>query len=73
MKSFGNVVIFGDSYSTFSGYVPDGYICYYGSELCKTDVTIVEETWWHQLIEETNANLLLNDSWSGSTIKHQCG
>ena len=27
--SLGNVLIFGDSYSTFEGYVPEGYDVYY--------------------------------------------
>ena len=26
------------------------------------------QTWWHQVITEANLNLVLNNSWSGSTI-----
>ncbi len=64
-----NVIIFGDSYSTFKGYIPEGYATYYSEEETnKTDVRKVAETWWHQLISETNSNLILNNSWSGSTI-----
>jgi hypothetical protein len=67
--SFGNVLILGDSYSTFEGYIPKGYDVYYqGDGSYDTGVTRVEETWWHQLITETKSNLVLNDSWSGSTI-----
>ena len=65
-----NVLIFGDSYSTFSGYIPHGYDCYYSAEEYGTGVCLVEQTWWHQLIKETDSNLILNDSWSGSTICH---
>lgn len=64
-----NVIIFGDSYSTFKGFIPDGYAVYYSEEeRPETDVTKVSETWWHQVINEANLNLVLNNSWSGSTI-----
>lgn len=64
-----NTLIFGDSYSTFGGYIPEGYEIYYhensGSE---TGVIQVSQTWWHQVCKEANLNLILNNSWSGSTI-----
>ena len=64
-----NTLIFGDSYSTFKGFVPDGYGVYYSdSEHSETDVTQVSQTWWHQVINEANLNLILNNSWTGSTI-----
>lgn len=65
---FKNTVIFGDSYSTFEGYVPEGYAIYYSKSENGTGVTEVEQTWWHMLLAETNSNLVLNNSWSGSTI-----
>ena len=64
-----NVLILGDSYSTFEGHIPSGYAPYYrigGQD--GPDVTKVEETWWHMLMKETGANLVMNNSWSGSTI-----
>lgn len=61
-----NAIIFGDSYSTFKDFIPEGYATYYPQNA--TDVTEVSETWWHQVVTETNLNLILNDSWSGSTI-----
>lgn len=63
-------VIFGDSYSTFKGYIPEGYEVYYdeNDEREDTDVRKVSETWWHQLVSETGIELVLNNSWSGSTI-----
>lgn len=67
----GNVLIMGDSYSTFEGYNPEGYRLYYAPVPrpdTNTDVVKVEHTWWHQLLAKTNANLILNNSWSGSTI-----
>lgn len=67
--SLGNVLIFGDSYSTFEGFIPSNYACYYiPRERAETDVRRVEETWWHRVINETGSTLLLNDSWSGSTV-----
>ncbi len=64
-----NVLIFGDSYSTFKGYVPEGYAVYYSEEgREETDVNKVGQTWWHQVISECGMNLVLNNSWSGSTI-----
>ena len=66
---FKNVLIFGDSYSTFEGYIPKGFAVYYSeSGSGETDVRNVKETWWHRLISETNSDLIQNNSWSGSTI-----
>ena len=64
-----NVLIFGDSYSTFENFIPDGYAAYYTKAGHPgTDVRRVEETWWHQVITKADMNLILNNSWSGSTI-----
>ena len=64
-----NTLIMGDSYSTFEGYIPEGYAVYYSEAgRPETDVTKVTETWWSQVVEEAGLNLVLNNSWSGSTI-----
>ncbi len=64
-----NILIFGDSYSTFNGYVPEGYAIYYSEDgRPESDVTAVSETWWHQVAQEKEFNIVLNNSWSGSTI-----
>ncbi len=64
-----NAIIFGDSYSTFKGYVPEGYAVYYPENLkFETDVKKVEQTWWHQVAKEAKLDIILNNSWSGSTI-----
>ena len=64
-----NALILGDSYSTFAGYIPSGYAAYYSSaDSEKTDVRHVEETWWHILSKKANVNIILNNSWSGSTV-----
>ena len=67
-----NLLILGDSYSTFEGYVPEGYNPYYhpvyGEDHVGSDVTDVSMTWWGILTEELGLNVARNDSWSGSTI-----
>lgn len=64
-----NVLIFGDSYSTFKGFVPDGFAIYYAEgQRLESGVTQVSQTWWHQVVTEADLNLVLNNSWSGSTI-----
>lgn len=75
----GNVFILGDSYSTFAGYIPDGYDSYYapegpkyvqnndGQELSDNDVTSVSQTWWYPLVTEYGT-LIQNNSWSGTTV-----
>ena len=69
-----NLLIFGDSYSTHKDHIPDGYAFYYcdGGRSPEEPVTkmTVEKTWWWQLIESTDAKLIRNDSWSGSTVCH---
>lgn len=61
------VSILGDSYSTFEGWIPDGYDKWYGPNR-GNDVKKVEDTWWHQLIEDNGLELEINNSWSGATI-----
>lgn len=71
MKGFGNILIIGDSYSTFMGHNPEGYAYWYpqgGGSNAETDVKEVGDTWWHKLIRETESTLILNDSYSGSTV-----
>ena len=67
----GDLFILGDSYSTFEGWIPEGNHDNYTTALnLRSDVTRVEQTWWHQLMGLTDARLVLNDSYSGSTICH---
>lgn len=69
MKKIGKLYILGDSYSTFYGYVPPFYASWYSSFIDeKTDVFRVEDTWWQRLLAQTDSELLMNDSYSGTTI-----
>lgn len=65
-------VIFGDSYSTHKGSIPSDYPCYYhtGGRTPQEPVTNMrrEETWWGRMMARTDATLVHNNSWSGSTI-----
>ncbi|MBE7050324.1 MAG: hypothetical protein E7394_06075 [Ruminococcaceae bacterium] len=70
MKNIGNVFILGDSYSTFEGYIPEGYSPFYTKDAEYTNVNDVKDTWWHRLLSETESNLVRNSSWSGTTICH---
>lgn len=68
-KEFKTVAILGDSYSTFEGYIPEGNACWYFTRpQGENDVISVEQTWWHQFCEKGGYELLINDSYSGSTI-----
>lgn len=60
------VSILGDSYSTFYGYIPAHYSCWYPSN--NNDVKAVEQTWWMQFISTGDYVLEKNDSYSGSTV-----
>lgn len=63
--SFG---ILGDSYSTFQGFIPEDYNCYYPRPDMVKDVLSVEDTWWHRLMQKYGMQLVINDSYSGSTV-----
>lgn len=68
-----NILIFGDSYSTYEGYIPEGFATYYSPQgrpntaVCKMSV---DDTWWKRLMNQTGATLVQNNSWSGSTLGH---
>lgn len=61
-----SISILGDSLSTFQGYIPEGNAVYYPNT--NNDVTAVEQTWWMQLINSSNAVLDTNNSWSGAKV-----
>ena len=68
------VTIFGDSYSTFEGWLtPETNEPWYWTENSpnrnkKNDVTKVEQTWWYQVIKKMGWKLEKNNSYSGSTV-----
>lgn len=64
------VAILGDSYSTFENYLSNdtNAVWYLQGKQKRTDVTDVEQTWWHLLLMEKGWLLECNNSFSGSTI-----
>ena len=62
------VSILGDSISTYQGWIPEGYACFYPDP--DNDIQDVSQTWWMQVIQNTGMRLLVNGSWSASTV---CG
>lgn len=56
--------IFGDSISTYDGYIPTGFNVFYP---LSGELTDVSQTWWMQLIDDTGMELCANNSSSGST------
>lgn len=68
------VSILGDSYSTFEGMMQPSWnaIWYFpeNSTVSKpnNDVTLVSQTWWHQVAEQMGYKLERNNSFSGATI-----
>lgn len=62
--------IFGDSISTFEGYVPAQNHVFYENERCVlTGVSEVNDTWWMQVIEHVGGTFLANASFSGSMVE----
>lgn len=69
-----SIAIIGDSYSTYGGWIPSGYPTWYaikdkdGCNKSSNDVNSVKQTWWWKLCYECGFQLLMNSSYSGSTI-----
>lgn len=64
-----NVLILGDSISTFEGCIPKEFKHYYSQNVIKnTDVCEVSHMWWSAVAKSTCANIILNSSFSGTTI-----
>ena len=68
------ISVLGDSISTYDGYSND---CVNGNSTIGNNAVYyplsyggmtVDDTWWKQLIARANANLLVNNSWSCSTV-----
>lgn len=74
--TLGNVMIMGDSISTYGGYSygrdadykPALNQHWYAGDQDNTDLVGVHQTWWNMLISNMDATLAYNRSCSGSTI-----
>lgn len=58
--------IYGDSISTFAGYIPTGNATYYTGS--NAGVTSVDDTWWKKVDDALGLELLVNNSWSGRAV-----
>ena len=61
-----NILILGDSYSTYRDLIPEGFSTWYPGN----DVKSADETWWKIALRGAEADLILNSSFSGTTICH---
>ena len=71
LKNKLNISILGDSISSYEGWNPNGYTPWYsdaGNYNESNDINDVKQTWWYKIIEELKATLLVNSSYSGTTI-----
>ena len=55
--------VLGNSISTYSGTIPNGYPYYYSQ-----DRLAQEDMWWSILEFKTNSKMIANSSWSGATV-----
>lgn len=64
------VTIFGDSYSTFEGYITPSTneTWYFAKGRNNNDVKHVEETWWYQVAERMAWKVDRVNAYSGSTV-----
>ena len=60
------VSFYGDSISTFKGWIPEGNRVYYSGS--NNGVTDVSQTWWKMLVDHYNMDLVVNNSWSGRCV-----
>lgn len=60
------ISIYGDSISTYAGYIPTGNATYYTGSNC--GVSSVNDTWWKKVIDALGLELLVNNSWSGRAV-----
>lgn len=69
-----SIGVIGDSYSTYYGWMPSGNPSYYakwgvdGENGEPNNVDSVTDQWWYKLCEQIGFTLLMNDSWSGSSV-----
>jgi len=60
------LAIYGDSISTFAGYIPSGNLTYYTGS--NAGVSSVDDTWWKKAVDAMGIDLIMNNSWSGRTV-----
>lgn len=63
------ISILGDSISTLEGFNPEQYRVHYTGETCIfNNIHKMKDTWWGMVIDYLGAELLINNSYSGSRV-----
>ena len=62
------ISVLGDSVSTLLGYTPDDAVFYNAERKHESGVWELGDTWWGRVAEELSAEILVNNSISGSTV-----
>lgn len=63
------ISIYGDSISTYTGFIPSGNAVYYNGN--NAGVSSVAQTWWYRTIAALNGTLLVDQSWSGRCVSNK--
>ena len=62
------ISFYGDSITTFSGWIPTGNKAFYTGSNC--NVSHVYQTWWMRTVQGTGAELCVDQAWSGRTVSN---
>ena len=55
--NLGNTLVIGDSYSTFAGYVPEGYDVWYNTTVHPDNKVLdVDKTWWQRIFKKVDGH-----------------
>ena len=63
-----NISIYGDSISTLQGYSPTEGVFYDPAYPGSSRIASVSDTWWDKVISGVGGQLLVNNSYAGSTV-----
>lgn len=62
------ISFYGDSITTFTGWIPSGNKAFYTGSNC--GVNNAYQTWWMRTVQETGAELCVDQAWSGRTVSN---
>ena len=67
-----SVSILGDSISTFEGWQPPSYACFYTApNQQRNQLESVKDMWWARVMDALGGNLCANSSYSGSRVRQK--
>ena len=62
------ISFYGDSITSFTGWVPEGNKPFYTGSNC--GVSNVYQTWWMRTVQQTGAELCVDQAWSGRCVSN---